>query len=176
MALFFENEKLPVTALFDEDGNQLFETVGILELSAAPSNTFAEHTLEDGKVVVDNKIENRIPVVVSAILSPDDFKSVYAKLKEADQNSTKFTIQTRVDTFYNMYIESYPWSESSKISNTIAININFIEQQFVEVKQTTLPPQKVKNPVNTDPVNSGEKNPVKSSTTLLDFLESAGIL
>ncbi len=176
MALFFENEKDPVTALFDEDGNQLFETVGILEMSTSPSNTFAEHTLEDGKVVVDNKIINRVPITVSAILSPDDFKSVYSKLKEADQNNTKFTIQNRVDTFYNMYIESYPYSESSKIANTIAISINFIEQQFVDVKQTTLPAQKVKNPVNADPVDTGEKLPVESSTTLLDFLESTGIL
>lgn len=176
MTDFFNNEEEPVTALFDEDGNQLFDTVGILELSASPSNTFAEHTLEDGKVVVDNKIINRVPVTVAAILSPDDFKSVYAKLKEADKNNTVFTIQTRVDTYYNMYIDSYPWSESAAISNTIAININFMEQQFVEIKTTSLPASKVKNPVDADPVDSGEKLPKTSSTTLLDFLESVGIL
>ena len=176
MTVFFDNDVSPVTALFDEDGNQLFETVGILELSASPSNTYAEHTLEDGKVVIDNKIINRIPVSVNAVLSPEDFKSVYAKLKEADKNNTKFTVQTRVDTFYNMYIDSYPWVENASISNTIAITINFTEQQFVEAKTTTLPPQKVKNPPDADTVNSGEKNPVKSSTTLLDFLESTGIL
>lgn len=171
--LFFDNEKKPVTALFDEEGNQLFETVGILEMSTSPSNTFAEHTLEDGRVVIDNKIINRVPITVSAILSPDDFKSVYAKLKEADTNNTKFTIQNRVDTYYNMYIESYPYGESAAISNTIAININFIEQQFVEVKTTALPAQKVKNPPDADPVNSGEKLPkVADSTVLLDLLDS----
>ena len=170
---FFDNEKEPVTALFDENGNQLFETVGILELSASPSNTYAEHTLEDGRVVVDNKIINRVPITVAAILSPDDFKAVYAKIKEADKNNTTFTIQTRVDTFYNMYIDSYPWSESSAIANTIAININFIEQQFVEVKTTTLPPEKVKNPSDADSVNSGEKLPAATeSTVLLDLLDS----
>ena len=171
MAIFFENEKEPVTALFDQDGNQLFETIGILEMSAAPSNTFAEHTLEDGRVVIDNKIENRVPITVSAVLSPDDFKQVYARIKEADKNSTRFTIQNRVDTFDNMYIESYPYSESSAIANTIAININFIEQQFVEIKTTSLPTSKVKNQADADNVDSGAKLPAEApSTTLQDLV------
>lgn len=171
MAIFFENEKEPVTALFDEDGNQLFETVGILEVSVVPSNTFAEHTLEDGKVVVDNKIENRVPISVAAVLSPDDFKAVYAKIKEADKNDTTFTIQTRVDTYYNMYIDSYPWTESSAIANTIAISINFIEQQFSEIKTTSLPPSKVKNQADADNVDSGAKLPAEApSTTLQDIV------
>lgn len=176
MPLFFENEREPVTALFDEEGNQLFETLGILEMSTSPSNTFAEHTLEDGRVVIDNKIINRVPITVAAILSPEDFKQVYARLKEADINNTKFTIQNRVDTFNDMYIESYPYSESSRIANTIAININFIEQQFVEVSTSALPPSKVNNQADSDPVDSGAKIPAESSTTLLDTLTSLGIL
>tara|TARA_R110000851_G_scaffold60415_6_gene139475 strand:- start:1115 stop:1648 length:534 start_codon:yes stop_codon:yes gene_type:complete len=177
MTIFFENEKEPVTALFDEDGNQLFETLGILELSASPTNIFAEHTLEDGTVVSDNKIINQVRVSVTAIFSPEDFKAAYAKLKEADKNNTKFTVQNRVDTFNDMYIESYPYSESSAIANTIAININFIEQQFVEVKTTSLPPAKVKNQPDADTIDSGEKLPVEQPTTALsDLLTSAGIL
>lgn len=176
MAIFFENEKEPVTALFDEEGNQLFETVGILEMSTSPSNTFAEHTLEDGRVVIDNKIINRVPISVTAILSPDDFKQVYAKIKAADKNNTSFTIQNRVDTFSGMYIESYPYSESSRIANTIAININFIEQQFVKAKVDSLPPQKVKSKPDADPVDSGEKLPEESSTVLRDFLTTTGVI
>ena len=177
MPIFFENESDPVTALFDDEGNQLFETVGILELSASPSNTFAEHTLEDGKVVIDNKIENRIPITVSAILSPEDFKEVYARIKEADKNNTIFTIQTRVDTFYNMYIDSYPYSESSRIANTIAISINFIEQKFVRSLVENLPPEKVNNQADADTVDTGAKLPAaESSTTLLDGLRSLGLL
>ncbi|AUG84960.1 hypothetical protein MAELSTROM_41 [Pseudoalteromonas phage Maelstrom] len=176
MAFVFDNAIEPVTALFDEDGNQLFETLGILELSTSPSNTYAEHVLEDGEVVADNKIENQVRISVNAIFSPDDFKDAYAKLKEADKNDTNFTIQTRVDTFQNMYIESYPHNESAAIANTIAININFVEQQFGDVKTTTLPPSKVKNQADADTVNSGEKLPKEPSTALLDLLGSAGIL
>lgn len=176
MALFFENEDEPVTALFDEDGNQLFETVVILEMSTAPSNTFAEHTLEDGTVVSDNKIKNQTRIGVTAIFDPEDFKEAYARLKEADNNDVKFTIQNRVDTFDAMYIESYPYSESSRIANTIAVNINFVEQKFVGVKVGDLPASKVNNPADADPVDSGSKLPQEESTTLLDLLTSGGIL
>jgi hypothetical protein len=175
MPIFFENEKEPVTALFDEDGNQLLESVGILEMSTSPSNTYAEHTLEDGKVIIDNKIINRVQISVTAILSPDDFKQAYAKIKEADTNNTKFTIQNRVDTFSSMYIDSYPYNENAAIANTIAITINFTEQQIVEVKVENLPPAKVKNPSDADTVDSGQKLPKEESTALLDLLNLAGI-
>lgn len=171
LSFFSSNTSEPVTALFDAEGNQLFETVVILEMATSPSNTFAEHTLEDGTVVSDNKIRNQTRVGVTAIFNPDDFKEAYAKLKEADKNNVKFTIQNRVDTFDSMYIESYPYSESSRIANTIAININFVEQQFVAVKTGDLPAEKVKAEADADPVDSGTKLPQAKSTTLLDILK-----
>lgn len=176
MAFFFENESDPVTALFDEEGEQLFETLGILSMATSPSNTFAEHTLEDGQVAIENKIENRVPIVVSAILSPDDFKEVYARIKEADKNNTKFTIQNRVDTFENMYIESYPYEESSRIVNTIAISINFIEQQIVGSRSEGLAAENVNNPADADAIDSGAKVPAETPTTLTNVLTSVGIL
>ena len=175
MPFFFDNAVEPVTALFDENGDQLFETVGILEMSTSPSNQFAEHTLEDGTVVSDNKIKNQTRISVTAIFNPDDFKEAYAKLKEADNNDLKFTIQNRVDTFDSMYIESYPYSESGKISNTIAVVINFVEQKFVGVKVGDLPASKVKDPADADTIDSGSKLPEESSSTLFDIFSSGGI-
>ena len=174
MAIFFDNATQPVTALFDQDGNQLFETAVILEMTTSPSKTFSEHVLEDGTVVSDNSIENQTMIGVSAVLSPDDFKAVYAKIKEAYKNDFKFTIQNRVDTFDSMYIESYPYSESSSIKNTIAISIGFREQKFSGVKTTSLPPSKVNNQADADPVDSGTKLPAEqSSSTLFDLFGGA---
>lgn len=176
LSFFSDNSTEPVTALFDEEGNQLFETIVILEMSTSPSNTFAEHTLEDGTVVSDNKIKNQTRINVTAILSPDDFKESYDKIKEADTNNTKFTIQNRVDTFDSMYIEAYPYSESSKIANTIAININFIEQKFAVVKTGNLPASKVKNVANANPVDSGTKLPQEKTTKLFDIGKYMGLI
>jgi len=174
MEFFEQNESEPVTALFDEDGNQLFETIGLLSLAADQSSAFAEHTLEDGTVVSDNKITLQARVNVQAILSPDDYVDVYKRLKEAYRDTVRFTVQTRVDSYDNMYLESLPYDESSRIIGTIAMNISFVEQQFVEVKTGTLPPSKVKAPQNADTVDSGTKLPQSNQTTLQKISATLG--
>ena len=156
-----------VTALFDQEGNHIFSSVGILSLSADQQNQFAEHTLEDGTVVSDNKIKLQDRITIQAVLSPDDYVNTFKKLQEASNNDDKFTIQTRVATYTDMYIESIPYEESSKLMGTISLNISFVEQQFVGVKSESLPPQKVKNPADTDTINSGTKLPKVDRGTIL---------
>lgn len=174
MAFFEQNEDEPVTALFDEDGNQIFETIGILSLSVGQTSVFAEHTLEDGTVVSDNKIILQGRVNGQVVLDSADYVEVYKKLKDAYINTVRFTVQTRVDSYDNMYLESLPYEESSKISGTIAMAISFVEQQFVEVKTGTLPPAKVKAPQNADTVDSGTKLPQSNQTTLQKISSSLG--
>ena len=174
MTMVYDNATTPVTALFDQDGNQLFETAVILDMDTAPSKTFAEHVLEDGTVVSDNSIENQVRINVSAVLDPADFKEVYAKIKDAFKKDFRFTIQNRVDTFDAMYIESYPYRENAGMANTIGMSISFIEQKFAGAKVTSLPPSKVKNPSDADPVDSGTKLPSEqSSSTLLELFGGA---
>ena len=171
MAFFTgQNESEPVTALFDEDGEQLFPTVGLLSVAVSPSNTFSQHTLENGTVTSDNKIKNQNRITVQAVLDPDDYVEVYQKIKSADDNDTIFTIQTRVDTYDNMYIESRPYEESGKMSNTMAVTLNFIEQQFTGVKTGKLPATKVKNVADQDVQNSGTKLPGDDSSTLYNWI------
>lgn len=162
----------PVTAIFDVDGNQMFETMGILSVSPSPSNTYAQHTLENSFVVGDNKIINQNMVSLKVILNPDDYVEVYQAIKSADIASTNFTIQTRVDTYSNMYIESRPHEESSSISNTIAMVISFKEQIFTGIKTSALPASKVKNASNADTTNSGTKQADANSSKLFQLSES----
>lgn len=168
MAFFFQNESEPVVAILDENGNQIFATIGLLSLSAKPSNKYAEHPLEDGTIISDHKIVQQQRVNVKAVLNPEDYVDVYKQLKKADENNTAFTIQTRVDTITNMYLESYPRDESAKVYGTIALTISFIEQNFVAVETEALPKSEVSNPSNSDTSKSGDKLPKKvtKKTTL----------
>lgn len=171
-----QNAYEPVTALFDSDGGQLFPTIGILSAAVSVSNQFAQHTIEDGTVVTDNKIRLQDRITIKAILSPEDYQSVYQAIKEADNNNEKFTIQTRVDTYDNMYIESRPYEESSKIANTIAVVIAFIEQKTTGIKTSALPASKVKNAADADTSNSGSKLPSSDESTLLKISNTLGDL
>ncbi len=158
---------MDVTAIFDENGNQLFSTAKILRLAASPSNTYATHVVEDGTTVVDNKIQNQARVAVSLVLDGADYQEVYKNIQTASNENTKFTIQTRVNSFNRMYIESYPHEESADIFDTIAINIDFVEQITSTVQTSTLSQSDVANPSDADTVNRGEQLPKEESGTTL---------
>ncbi len=167
MAFDSQNDSEPVTALFDEDGEQLFTSMGILSVSVSPSNLYPQHTLENGVVITDDMIRAQDKISVKVILNPEDYKDVYKEIKKASNESKNFTIQTRVDTFDNMYIESMPHEESSRINNTIAMVVNFIEQQYVDIETSALTSTNVKNVADADTANSGTKVAQEDSKGLL---------
>lgn len=158
---------MDVTAIFDESGNQLFSTAKILRLAAAPSNTYATHVVEDGTTVVDNKIQNQARVAISLVLDGGDYQEVYKNIQTASNENTKFTIQTRVNSFDRMYIESYPHEESADIFDTVALNIDFVEQITSTVQTSTLSKSDVANPADADTINRGEQLPKKDAGTTL---------
>lgn len=163
---------MDVTSILSENGEQLFSTATILKVSTAPSNTYAQHTIEDGTVVADNKIRNQVRISMSIILSGSDYTEVYKDIKNASDNNTKFIIQTRVDSYDNMYIESYPSEESAAIYGTISLNIDFVEQEVGTVTTETLAATDVAQPADVDTTNRGEQLPkdVTDTTTLQDVV------
>lgn len=158
---------MDVTAILDENGNQVFATAKALKLSTSPSNTYAKHPLEDGTVVSDNVIENQVVISVSFVLDPNDYQQVYKDIVTASKNTTKFTIQTRVNNYPNMYIESYPSEESAAIYDTIPVTIGFIEQKIGGVVIEKLSQSDVANPADSDTINRGEQLPKEDTGTTL---------
>lgn len=156
---------MDVTAILDENGEQLFSTAKILNASTAPSNTFAKHTVEDGSTVTDNKITNQVRISMNIVLSQSDYQEVYKNIQDASNNTIKLSIQTRVSTFNNMYIESYPSEESAAIFDTIAISIDFIEQITGTVVTEKLASPDVSNQSNVDTTNRGEQLPKPDKQT-----------
>lgn len=156
---------MDVTAILDDSGNQLFATAKILNLTVSPTNTYAQHTIEDGTVVADNKIRNQIRMSATLILDGADYKETYKSIQNASDNNTRLSIQTRVDTFQDMYIEAYPSEENAAIFDTVAVSIDFVEQMvgFVELEKLSF--SDVSNQANTDTTNRGEQLPKESSKT-----------
>ena len=150
---------MDVTAILDENGEQLFSTAKILKASTSPSNTFAQHTVEDGTVVSDNKIINQVRISMTLILDPNDYQNVYKAIQDASNNTTVLSIQTRVATFNNMYIEGYPSEESAAIYDTVSMSIDFVEQITGTVETTKLDSADVEDQSDVDTKNRGEQLP-----------------
>lgn len=158
---------MDVTAILDENGNQLFTTAVILKASTTPSTTYAQHVLEDGSVVSDNAVENQTRISMALILDSNDYQQVYKAIKNAKENRTKLTVQTRVDSYPNMYIEAMPSEESAGLFDTVQVIIDFIEQQFGSVVIEQLSADDVANPADVDTVDRGEQLPKEDTETTL---------
>ena len=76
-----DNSDVPVSAILDADGNQLFTTLGIMSLSCSSSKSYAQHELENGENMTDHAIDLQDRVNVTVILSPDDYIAVYREIK-----------------------------------------------------------------------------------------------
>lgn len=155
-----------VSAIFDSDGNTLFETAKLISISVAPSNTYAQHVLEDGSIMADHKYRNQTRVSMSIMLDPDDYKSVYQDIVNASNNNTKITVQTRVSTYSSMYIEAYPHEESARIYGTVAINISLVEQIFNVSDDSSLTSDDVSSEYDADTTDRGSILASDVSTTV----------
>jgi len=156
---------MDVTAILNESGEQLFPTAKMLKASIAPSNTFAQHVIEDATVVSDNKIINQVRISIPMILDSNDYKDVYKAIQDASNNAVMLSIQTRVATFNKMYIESYPSEESAAMFDTVSMTINFIEQITGTVVIKKLADNDVSNDSDVDTENRGEQLPKEDTKT-----------
>lgn len=161
---------MDVTAILNELGEQLFPTAKLLKASISPSNTFAQHTVEDGTVVADNKIINQVRISIPMILDSNDYKDVYKAIQDASNNTVLMSIQTRVATFNKMYIESYPSEESAAMFDTTSMTINFVEQITGTVVIKKLATSDVSNNSDIDTENRGEQLPKEDNRTSLQKL------
>lgn len=164
---------MDVTAILNESGEQLFSTATIISASTSPSNTFSSHTIEDSTVVIDNKIINQTRISMTLILNSNDYQEVYKTIQSASINATQLSIQTRVSTFNNMYIEAYPSEESASMYDTISLAIDFVEQIIGSVVVQKLSSVDVSNPSDVDTTSRGEQLPKEDKQTTLQQIAGA---
>jgi hypothetical protein len=159
-----------VIAILDEEGNQLFSTAVNINVAAIESKTFASHSLENKQVVVDDQFDNPGAISMQMILNPVDYQSVYSEIKAAYKAVTNFTIQTRVDTYTNMYLAQLPHEESPEMFNTIAITLEFTEQIIAGADSETMTSERVSSKSDASTVNAGQKSSTDNDGTVLQRL------
>ena len=105
-----------------DDGTELIPSSCIISCEPKPSNTFAEHILEDGSTVIDNKITNNAEIVINLVLPEIDPQTAFNAIQTASENTEELIVQTKFYTYTRMYIQSYPWSETAEMISTSGFN------------------------------------------------------
>lgn len=145
-------------AIFYEAGLQAFSGARPIRVSVGPSIKYMTHPQEDGGNVTDHRIIEPDTVVIGMILEPATYRQTYQEIKTAARASVPLIVQTRSDTFVNMYIDSYPSEEDPALFDTITMNISFREIQTEAAQIQTLPAESVENSADSSTVDRGTQN------------------
>ena len=161
MALF--NALIPsasadVVAVLDATtGRQVFVGARPLKATVAESAKLLTHPLEDGSTIVDHRIILPIGLSISCVLRADDYRETYQQIRRLFRESVRLTVQTKTDTYTNLYLQDIPHEEDPALFDTITMVLQFIETQIARVQILALPPAAVAAPADTSTSDRGEQ-------------------
>lgn len=133
-----ERDAHQLSSITDIHNKGIFDGVDIISLSINTESRLTSHTLENGMVVSENQINLQNKISARVVCSDESYTSIYKNISYARRNCLAFVIQTKVDTYENMYISSCNYVDSSSVQRAVIIEINFIEQQYVKYATETL--------------------------------------
>ena len=153
---------MDVVGVFQESGTsmvQVFPEANQMKLSVNHTATFFKHPLESSATRTDHIIIDPVEIVLDVMLTGIDFKSIYESIKQLFLSQAKLIVQTRADTYENMYIQGLPRDETPDVTNAVLISIVLAETQFANTTVTFVPA----NLRDSDTVDRGEVEPKEAN-------------
>lgn len=146
-------------AVFDVGLNQLFPNALKMRVEARPTAELVEHPLETGTLVVDHIIYNPIQLDLFVMLSTEDYRAAYQKIRQVYFSAEgPLSVQTRADTFDNMYIQGIPHEERTEHYDAVSMTIRLKQVRVEGTIAVFEPEQDIDNTTE----DGGEKNPEES--------------
>lgn len=115
-----------LVAVLDTDTQEyLFQGANPMRITVRDEQMVTRFPVEDGTERSDHIVKLNKEIMIDFLLT-DDSRLLYAALKQAKEEARLLTIQTRLDSYESMVIESLPHDEFSTDS-AIPVNIALIE-------------------------------------------------
>lgn len=144
-----------VVGIYDVDFNQLFPNARPLKASVSDTALFFKHPLESSATRTDHVIFQPVKIGMSMSMSGEDYISVYKQIKQAYRNQTQLILQTKTDTYENIYIQSIPYEETPANFDSVLMNLMLEETKIAVTVITFIPESESDN--NTK--NRGQQRP-----------------
>ena len=145
-----------------------------MQANVAETGRLMSHPLEDGSSIVDHRIIFPTVITLSIIIDPrlftfrpiagefgfgTTYRETYDQIQTDFLMGTEFQIQTKSDTYNNMYLQNIPHEESPNQFDTITMILEFVEAKFTNVVVQALGMDNVANPNDTSTLEKGQANP-----------------
>jgi hypothetical protein len=134
-----------VVGVFDQNFNQVFSTARPVKATVRETSKPMEHPVEQGTVVTDHRIINPNEIELSMILPAGEYRPVYQQIKQYFNSAQLLNVQTRTDTYPNMFIIELPHEEDAEMFDTIPLGIKMKQVLIVSTQTQALPPTAVEN-------------------------------
>lgn len=167
-----------VVAVYNKEYEQVFRDARPTKAMVKEDSTFMQHPIETGETIVDHRILLPVEVVLVVVTAPGKAAEVYQQIKQLYLRAEPLSVQTRVTTYTNLYIQAMPHEESPDMFDAVTLSLRLKEVQFVEAQYSELPPSKVKDKKDSSTVSKGTQTATtptaaqasKASSTLYDWV------
>ncbi|CAH7182813.1 hypothetical protein VCHA50P417_20494 [Vibrio chagasii] len=130
----------------------------IMAIKVEPKAHYPSHVLEDGIEFIDHKIRVPLKITASVMLSMRTYIDIFQRIKLAEAKAEPLTVQTKVDVYPNMIIESFPYEESSRFRHAVPVQIFLVERMTPSRDEGSLNDSDVANPADTSTVRRGDSS------------------
>jgi hypothetical protein len=146
-----------LVGVFDDSYSQLFADARPMRALVRESSKLMQHPLETGATVADHRVFLPIQIEIPLVLTPETYQDTFQQIRDAFQQLTVLSVQTKARTYDNMLIEEMPHDEEPEMYDTVTVGLKLLEAKFVQAQYAQLPASKVKKKSNSSTVKTGQK-------------------
>lgn len=150
-----------VVGVYDIDFNQVFLNARPLKASVSDEALFFKHPLESSATRTDHIIFQPVKISMSIMMSGKDYRNVYKQVKQIYKSQTQLIVQTKTDTYENIYIQSIPHEESAKNFDSVIMNLLLDETKLAVTEVKYIP----ESQSDSNTKNRGQQEPKTSNAT-----------
>lgn len=147
--------------------SQLDDSGIVMSADIVENSKLAEHPLENGKVLADNKVKLPTEINVRITLQSQDYKDRLAQLKKYRDDNVMISVGTKFGWYDNMQIVSIPCELNvenvSNVTFTLKLREALIAKKTLEVKTAGV--------ADSDTYNIGEVTGNGQVLNLTNFVE-----
>lgn len=171
-----------VIAVYNDAFEQIIADARPIKCTIKEPSAMFTHPIETGETITDHRVMLPTEIDLVFVTQRGLERAVYTAIKQLYLQAKKLTVQTRVATYGNLYIQDMPHSEDAEMWDAIKISVRLKEAQFVSPQYSTLPPAKVKDKKDSTTVKRGtqtakaptEAQKEKGSSILFDATKKVG--
>lgn len=145
-----------VVGVFDEDFAQVFVDARAMKADITRTSRVMRHPLENGSSIADHRVIDPDEIALLLFMPDDKYRDLYAQIATAFATAQKFTIQTKVASFPDMFISEMPHEETPEFDDLVQIIVKFTEVKFLTMQFEAIAPAR---PASKATVKRGEQAP-----------------